>query len=126
MDPFGGKISQKLVFKLVLLFQGQQFSNMVFATINDSPIVDSTHQAEQHINFESVPIVEIPQTVAAEYEKPKTTCQYFCVPTLEELEERIRKHSEETFSHFVVAKKTKDFGTPGTSDFSFFKNLQNV
>ena len=96
-------------------FQGQQFSNMVFATIH-SPMIqgDSSHNHQhQQINFESVP-VEIPQV---DYQKAKPTCQYFCVGTLEELEEKIRKHSEETFSHFVVAKKTKGFGATG---FDFF------
>lgn len=44
--------------------------------------------------------------------------KYFCVATLEEVEETIRRHSEETFSHFVVAKKTKAFGSPGEQFFT--------
>ena len=97
------------LFSFSPFFQGQQFSNMVFATIH-SPIVGGPSQDQhQQITYESVS-VEIPQV---DYQKPKTTCQYFCVGTLEELEEKIRKHSEETFSHFVVAKKTKGFGAIG-------------
>ena len=89
---------------------------MVFATIH-SPIVQSNHNHhQQQLNFESVP-VEIPHV---DYQKAnKPTCQYFCVGTLDELEEKIRKHSEETFSHFVVAKKTKGFGATGFISFLF-------
>ena len=43
----------------------------------------------------------------------KANSKYFCLSTLEEVEEAIRKHTEETYSHFVVAKKTKAYGTSG-------------
>ena len=39
--------------------------------------------------------------------------KYICVGTQKEVEDEIRRHSEETFSNFVVAKKTKAFGRNG-------------
>lgn len=48
--------------------------------------------------------------------------RYICVGTLKEVEDEIRRHSEETFSHFVVAKKTKGFGKTGNGYFITFKN----
>lgn len=54
----------------------------------------------------------VPNTnLQLEVKNPK----YFCLSTTEEVEEAIRKHTEETFSHFVVAKKTKAYGAPVTS-----------
>lgn len=43
--------------------------------------------------------------------------KYIYVGTLKEVEDEIRRHSEETFSHFVVAKKTKGFGKTGNGYF---------
>lgn len=48
---------------------------------------------------------------------PKLFPKYIYVGTLKEVEDEIRRHSEETFSHFVVAKKTKGFGKTGNGYF---------
>ena len=43
--------------------------------------------------------------------------KYFCVSTSAEVEELIRTHTEDTFSHFVVAKKTKAYGSQSELQF---------
>ena len=53
---------------------------------------------------------------------PKLFPKYICVGTLKEVEDEIRRHSEETFSHFVVAKKTKGFGKTGKRYLVIFRN----
>jgi len=80
---------------------------MVFATIQ-TPVNAST----SNLAFDG--IQSHPQQLTDLTGKPiKPACRYFSVATHEEVEETIRKHSLETYSHFVVAKKTKAFGSSG-------------
>lgn len=61
-------------------------------------------KAESQVQYNSLNI-EIPVKRVLE--------NYFFSDSVEEVEEIIRQHSEDTFAHFVVAKKTKGYGAAG-------------
>ena len=73
---------------------------MVFATIQPVSSISSALTCQ---NLQSQPASD----------PARSSGKYFCVATLEEVEETIRKHTEDTYSHFVVAKKTKSYGSSG-------------
>ena len=76
---------------------------MVFATIQ--PISTTTSAFDFQNGLEA--------TIDEEEVNKEKESKYFCVSTLDEVEDTIRKHAEDTYSHFVVAKKTKAYGTSG-------------
>jgi len=78
---------------------------------NQGDLCQSTGLTASHM----APLVFTKNPTLARTEVCKVKSKYVCMSTLGDMEEAIRTHSEETFSHFVVAKKTKAYGSTVSS-----------